>query len=466
MAGLTSQGFEPRRLAEIKERAEQRLRERFGDVDLSPESPFGQLVGLSAEVFAELWDEMAAVYASQYPSSAGGVPLNLAVDLNGIARQSAASTTVRAVSVGDNGLVLAAGSLAENSTTGERYQVVDDTEITRRNAQRATIDVQTVQDSTAYTITIDSQPYTYTSGLGATRGSILAGLLAALPTTFDRELQDDGLYIEFDDTEARNLELTTNLTFVIVGSPVQFAALATGPTVLPTGALDTIVTSTVGWLSVVNLVPGSAGRDVETDSELRLRRARSVRRQSRGPLDAILAALLDTQGVIDAQMYENKTDVTDSDGLPPGWVWAIVDGGSASDIAAAMASAIAGGTGTFGAETGTVTSPVTARDFTFNFDRPVIIEPYVTVDIVSNSDFPAGGVGDIRNALIEYGQTLRIGDDLKVSRLYTPINQTPGFFVENIFIGTAPGPTGSDNLPAARDDKFVLSAERIIINRL
>ena len=44
--GLDDDGFNRKRLEDIKNTIEQRLKDRFGEINLEPDSVFGQLVGV------------------------------------------------------------------------------------------------------------------------------------------------------------------------------------------------------------------------------------------------------------------------------------------------------------------------------------------------------------------------------------------------------------------------------------
>lgn len=465
MAGLTAYGFETLRLQQLVARMEQRLREEFGDVDLAPESPFGQIVGIMAEEYAVLWDQLANVYSSQYPSTASGVSLDLAVDINGITRQQAAPTSVYAIATGDEGTLIPSGSIAENSVTGNRYSTLENQQVSRTNAHRFTITVGEVTPGEQYTLTINQATYSATAASGSTPTSILNAIASQIPAGLNSEVNEDGLFVEADDpTETMDVNTSGPLEFFSVGSPLEFFAVESGPIPLPVGQLDTIVTARVGWTEIENLVPGAVGRNIENDGQLRLRRAQSVRLQARGPLDAILASVLNVNGVVDATAYENNETATTPDGLPPGHVWVVVQGGLGADIATAIARNIAAGTGTYGAQSGTVTSPISGAEYVFNFDRPTITPLYLTLNISTTEGFPTGGIGAIRDALVAYGSTLGIGDDLRVSRLYTPINSVQGFYVDALAVGRSPNPSEGENVEASRDERFDLSASNIVIN--
>ena len=46
----------------------------------------------------------------------------------------------------------------------------------------------------------------------------------------------------------------------------------------------------------------------------------------------------------------------------------------------------------------------------------------------------------------KYIDSLKIGEDVVYSRLYTPINSVSGFQVDSLKIGTSPSPTGTSNI--------------------
>ena len=70
--GLTPQGFKSKRLADIKADLENQLLAEFGEINLDPQSLFGQQIGVYSKVLADLWENMEDVYFSQYPNSAEG----------------------------------------------------------------------------------------------------------------------------------------------------------------------------------------------------------------------------------------------------------------------------------------------------------------------------------------------------------------------------------------------------------
>lgn len=129
---------------------------------------------------------------------------------------------------------------------------------------------------------------------------------------------------------------------VVVTCTVAGATAAAG------GTLVNILTPTLGWQSVTNPGAATPGNPVETDPQLRLRRSNSVGISALTPLQTIQAALQQLTGVGQALVDENDTDITDSRGLIPHSIAAVVQGGAASDIANAIQRTKNPGTSTNG----------------------------------------------------------------------------------------------------------------------
>ncbi|KUZ98082.1 hypothetical protein WI40_13840 [Burkholderia ubonensis] len=90
MGQLTPQGYVAERLDAILVRLEAGLRRIYGDdIDLSPDSPDGQAIGLFAQGLADINELGAAVYRALDPEYAGGKWLEQRVAYAGIRRRGA-----------------------------------------------------------------------------------------------------------------------------------------------------------------------------------------------------------------------------------------------------------------------------------------------------------------------------------------------------------------------------------------
>jgi len=116
MSAITDTGFVRTRLDERLATLEAAVRGIFGaDIDLSPESPDGQLLGVFAEAIADC-DELAeAIYNARSAAGARGAGLSRLVKLNGVTRKSAQFSTATVTLGGTPGVVIPSGSLVGNS---------------------------------------------------------------------------------------------------------------------------------------------------------------------------------------------------------------------------------------------------------------------------------------------------------------------------------------------------------------
>lgn len=106
---------------------------------------------------------------------------------------------------------------------------------------------------------------------------------------------------------------------------LSFQAAVPGAQLTIPNTINVQVTIVLGVVSVNNPTTYSVlGINEESDAVLRLRRQQSVSLASQGYYQGLLAALLNINGVTSAYIYENDTDVTDSDGVPSHSIWVIV----------------------------------------------------------------------------------------------------------------------------------------------
>lgn len=122
--GLSDQGFQAKRLADIKAELEQTWRSKFGDnVRVDAESPDGQIIGIMAEREALIWELCAKIYSSSYSSSARGVQLDRLHELVAISRLAAKSSTVDVTLTGTPSTVIPAGSKLATADTGAKFSL-------------------------------------------------------------------------------------------------------------------------------------------------------------------------------------------------------------------------------------------------------------------------------------------------------------------------------------------------------
>jgi uncharacterized phage protein gp47/JayE len=187
------------------------------------------------------------------------------------------------------------------------------------------------------------------------------------------------------------------------------------------GTITKIVTPTLGWQSVTNLLSATVGVPVESDGELRIRQAQSTMIPSQTVMDGITGAVQSLAGVTRARGYENNTNGTDGNGLPAHNICLVVEGGTTQAIAEAIAAKKPVGVPTYGTTSATTYDTQGVPNI-INFYRPTIATISVEVSITAGVGYLASMIDEIKAALVEYVATLKIGDDIYLTKLFVPAN--------------------------------------------
>ena len=249
------------------------------------------------------------------------------------------------------------------------------------------------------------------------------------------------------------------------GGTVSVACLATeiGAIVAPAGSITKVVTPMYGVNAVTNALAATQGRNEETDEELRIRRVHSVAIASQSLGDSLDASLLNVTNVTAAKVFENFTQSTDSNGMPPHSICCIVKGGADSEIAQAIWIAKSLGATQYGNSSGLATDSI-GRTHTVIFSRPVVVPIFVHITISVRAGYPTTAVSDIKAAIVAWGlKNESIGDEVILSRIYEPINTVAGFAVNSLTIGTSDGSTSAANIAMAFDHIASFDAANITI---
>lgn len=309
--GLNNNGFTIKRETDIITELETAFKAAFGEINTNADSVFGQIIGVFSKPLAELWELSEAVYLSQYPASAEGLSLDGVAQLTGILRLGPTKTVVTGVLLGDQGTVVPAGSLASIQDTENIFQSTENKTIDKAEVLQCVISIGTVSDSQLYTITIDGTGHDYTSDASATAQEIVTGLVTNVNSGQSKvtavDNGDETITITVDDKiTVFSVDITAELDFNAIGTPVQFEAQNEGSILAVSGALSVIESPVSGWDSITNLTDGSTGNDTETDPDLRLRREVSLRVIGAATASAIEARLLqEVSNVTAVNILEN-----------------------------------------------------------------------------------------------------------------------------------------------------------------
>lgn len=224
------------------------------------------------------------------------------------------------------------------------------------------------------------------------------------------------------DANSITWNLPSSVTIGVGGSVTVTATCAnSGAVAAVAGSVTKINTPTRGWTAVSNANSATVGSPAESDAQLRIRQSQSVAIPALTPFEAVDGAIANVAGVTRHKLYENDSGSTDSNGIPAHCIAAIVDGGDSTAIAQIIRGKKGQGVSTYGSTTVTVPDKY-GNPHPISFSRSTNVPIYAAITLKVFTGYTAQIGEQIKQAIADYINGLTIGDDVLLSRLYSPAN--------------------------------------------
>jgi len=264
--------------------------------------------------------------------------------------------------------------------------------------------------------------------------------------------------------------LPSSVTIDVSGSVTVTATCAnSGSVAAVAGSITKINTPTRGWTAVSNASAATVGSAAETDAQLRMRQAQSVAIPALTPFDAVDGAIANVTGVTRHKLYENDTGAVNSDGIPAHSLAAIVDGGDVTDIAQTIRGKKGQGVATFGSTTVTVPDKYD-NPHAISFSRSTDVPIYVAITLKVFTGYTTQIGEQIKQAIADYINSLTIGDDVLLSRIYSPANlgvvsggNAKYYDINALTIGKSAGSQAAANIVIAFNESASCSTANIAL---
>lgn len=198
-----------------------------------------------------------------------------------------------------------------------------------------------------------------------------------------------------------------------------------GPIEAAPGDIIQMFNPQYGWTGIINTDNAELGAYVETHAELRARQQVSTAQPSQTVLTGIEGAIAQLKGVTRYKVYENDTNVVDSNGLPPHSITCVVEGGDEQDIAQVLYIRKTPGGYTSG------TTEVELKDSEGNtlynafnevekrrFYRPTYVDVDAIVTLKALRGYTSKNTTDIKSNVETYLNSLQIGTSLALSSIW------------------------------------------------
>ena len=251
-------------------------------------------------------------------------------------------------------------------------------------------------------------------------------------------------------------------TITVTATSVTPGAIQAQP-----GSITQIFTPTQGWQTVNNATAATVGTAAETDATLRNRQSVSTEVPAQTTLDATAGGVANVPGVIALTPYENYTNSTDANGLPPHSISLVVEGGDDTAIAETILQYKTPGTDTYG----TTSIPLTDAKgvpITINFFRPTLADIAVEITLTPLASWISSNETLIANAVAAFINALPIGALIVRTQLYV-VAYVPGTAAAGSFnlerLRLAIQATGSLNLTSnpANNDTITINGTLVTL---
>lgn len=501
--GLTLEGFVSKTLLEIKKSLEDSLKADFGiQINLQAESVFGQQVGIISERLSLVWELAEAIYYSQYPDSAEGSSFDNVLSLVGLRRLDAKFSKITdQLLFGTSGtVVLKNTGLSVDGSPTIKFETDEDITLVAGTDEIQNLAFSGTPSSGSFKLKYDEEitdainwddsagdiEMALNALSGLSEVEVTGSFAADFVVTF---AGDDGkqaqILLEDDsNTLSDGGAVTITITVTTPGVPqgiVSCTCTVTGSISVVSKTL-TVIDNPIGGLTrVFNVSAATLGRNLETDTEGKIRRGNRLQISEAGPKEAIRTAIEQlnddsTKTQLDAVLlFENVTLVVDSRGIPGKAFEAyIYQNGGATDrdqeIAQAIFDSKPAGIEPYGDIEKTITD-VEGFSHAVKFSRPTTVDIYLELDLTVNSDYPAGGDAQVVDIMVTWGNGLGVGQDVIVyPALVSQLNTIKGITDVVVRIGEAASPTEDDNIviddgvtPGVIVELSMWDASRIII---
>lgn len=264
--------------------------------------------------------------------------------------------------------------------------------------------------------------------------------------------------------------LPASVTIDVSGSVTVTAKCAnSGAVAAVAGSITKINTPTRGWSAVSNASAATIGSAAETDAQLRVRQSQSVAIPALTPFDAVDGAIANVAGVTRHKLYENDSGAVNSDGIPAHSIAAIVDGGDVTKIAQTIRGKKGQGVATYGSTTVTVPDKYD-NPHAISFSRSTDVPIYVAITLKVFTGYTTQIGEQIKQAIADFINSLKIGDDVLLSRIYSPANlgvvsggNAKYYDINALTIGKSAGSQAAANIVIAFNESASCSTANIAL---
>lgn len=488
MSGVTSTGFEKKTQSEIESELKVDQAALVSNkLNFLPTSTISKLNGIFSDKLRESWDVIAAVYRAFHPDYASYDALDHVSAITGTKRRKPVKSTITLDRILlDAGSTIEAGSIVSVGENGDRFVTL--TDLTNSTSYKGIFSVNAIAQEygpvAGYANTIDVI-VTPKSGWEAkatvigTNNQYFSLDGTSLSYSSDASAVGVSPIVTFSGGDpwsaadvANEINNKTDIEAFDADGVVGISSVTDGENsslvISSSGGAAAILGLATGLYQGMNTADADAGRDVETDPALRLRREQSLSVSGSAMVDAIRGNVLQLEFVEQCFVFDNYSDVTDGDGIPPKSVEVLAYYTSTTarrqQVAEAIFEKLSAGIYPHGSISNTVEDQQ-GFDHTIRHSISAEVPIYISATLTIDSDlYPADGDDQVKQALAALGDQQVIGQNvIALEYKAVPLNISGVIDVTIFLIDDTNPPTGSANIVIDSRKIAVLSTGAISI---
>ena len=424
---LTDQGYEATRFNELLERIRAGLETATGTpISSNPDTVFGVVNSILANELSVLENNIQALSSNLDIDKAEELYLDTLVRYINLFRLAAQHAKGN-LKVWRNVVGTIATSTRFSDTAGTIYLCPQLQHEISSCAEFLLTPINVVEDLT-YTVSVNGAIFSYTATGTDTATEVVDYFVTQIINTLaiTATNENDALRVVGADSALNSLNASRiNFTITEVATFNDCESLESGFLRVSLDTITQVVTNNASLLRVNNPNEFVSGRDLETDTELRKRHSESLSQSGAATLSSVLASLLALNNVTDVFIKENNTLVDEVGGLPAKSYECVVVDGDPDNIAQEIWDTKPLSVETYGTIS-TVVIDAFNNPQTVSWSRAETLYIFVEVSysLYDEESFPTDGEALIVQAVLDYGNTLTLDNDVIPNRFLGGIYQT------------------------------------------
>ena len=475
--GFISKGYN-----EVRSELARNAQEVFGDLTgdsqlrVDDSSVLGRIFGMVSLPIVQNAEIIPLILQSLDINQAEGQQLdNLLWNIHRIKRNGVGQASGMLILYGKIGTTVSRSSEVGNFITGDGYLTDETVKFSNVSTNGVDIEINSIEGIFTLSYTVDgrlsnSPNIVVQKGSGDTSTQQIAyRFVDAINSqssylTASRNNDNSVKVVITDPSRVGTFTITGNAQIVCSYMPVYVTSNTYSSKESLANQVNVIRSATLGWFSATNPFRILPSTPIENDEDYRYRAKLNLHGNPVGKYNAILFALKSVRGVT----YENVQEVrannsANSEGILKSVGLSItVQGGDENEIAVAIFNSVSDGIATSGTILKEV-KDINGFGHEVRFSRPQPQTLQITMSLVTYADFPSNGNSLIKQSIVEWFNSLNVGEDIHYSRLYEPINNVRGFAVRNLKFGYKGGTLGAEDIIINHNEIATISAEDISI---